>query len=106
MPELSTTPNVLAFENEDYSSKDDICALRDEVRQLRRSLEEITAIQAPLLGIEQVAVYFGKSPDTIRRWIKDRVISYYKIPAKSGYAYLFSMRKLEEDLEDYEINRI
>lgn len=72
-----------------------------EIADLRNSLQEINAIQAPLVGIDQVALYFGKSQDTIRRWVKDRVISSYKIPNNKGSVLLFSFRQLEGDLADY-----
>jgi hypothetical protein len=83
----------------------ELATLREQVAGLRQELHEISAIQSPLVGIEQVARYFGKSPDTIRRWVNDRVISCYKIPNNKGHALLFSFKRLESDLEDYEQGR-
>jgi hypothetical protein len=79
-----------------------LAGLRREIEEMRSTLEAIRVIQSPLVGIDQVAAYFGKSPDTIRRWVNDRVISCYKIPNSKGATLLFSMKRLEEDLEDYE----
>lgn len=75
--------------------------LREELSSIRNTLEDLSALQSPLLGIDQVAVLFGKSHDTIRRWVKERTISAYKIPTDKGFSYLFSMKQLEEDLEGF-----
>lgn len=75
--------------------------LKDELNTIRRTLEDLKAFQSPLLGIDQVAVLFGKSTDTIRRWVKERVISCYRIPTDKGFSYLFSLKQIEEDLNDY-----
>ena len=75
--------------------------LRKELIAIREELQKIQAIQSPLVGIEQVAQYFGKSQDTIRRWVKDRVISCYKIPNSKGNVLLFSFKQIENDLADY-----
>jgi len=82
-----------------------IASLREELAAFRKELQEIKAIQSPLVGIEQVARYFGKSPDTIRRWVNDRAISCYKIPNNKGHTLLFSFKKLESDLEEYQQER-
>ncbi|WP_269537008.1 hypothetical protein [Cerasicoccus fimbriatus] len=79
----------------------ELTALRNEIKALKSTLEDVTSIQAPLLGIQEVAKSFGKSPDTISRWVKDRVISCYKIPNGRGHVYLFSWKQLEEDLSDH-----
>jgi len=79
----------------------DLEALHGEVANLRKAIEEINAIQAPIVGIEQVARYFGKSQNTIRRWVNDRTISCYKIPNNKGHVLLFSFKQLENDLADY-----
>ncbi len=79
--------------------------MKRQVAELKQSFESVARIQSPLVGIEGVAEYFGKSQDTIRRWVKDRVLSCYKLPVKNGYTYLFSMKQIEEDLEYYEISR-
>lgn len=78
-----------------------LATINKEIAVIRSTLQEINAIQAPLVGIDQVALYFGKSQDTIRRWVKDRVISSYKIPNNKGNVLLFSFRQLEGDLADY-----
>ncbi|MBC2592866.1 helix-turn-helix domain-containing protein [Ruficoccus amylovorans] len=83
----------------------ELAALRKELAGLQRELHELNAIQSPLVGIERVALYFGKSQDTIRRWVKDRVISCYKIPNNKGYSLLFSFKQIESDLEDYQQER-
>lgn len=64
-------------------------------------MEDLNALQSPLIGIKQVAQGLGKSNDTISRWVKNRVISCYKIPNGKGHVYLFSWRQLEDDLNDY-----
>lgn len=75
--------------------------LKQELATVRDELHEINAIQSPLVGIDQVARYFGKSKDTIRRWTKERIISCYKIPNNKGHAILFSFKQLENDIADY-----
>ena len=80
--------------------------LRAELSSIRNTLEELKALQSPLLGIDQVAILFGKSHDTIRRWVKERTISAYKIPTDKGFSYLFSMKQLEDDLEAYAQSKI
>jgi len=79
----------------------ELASLRKELAALRRELQDINAIQSPLVGIEQMAQYFGKSQDTIRRWVKDRVISCHKIPNNKGHVLLFSFKQIENDLADY-----
>lgn len=106
MPDTENISNVLEFREENLSISEELIGLKAEFKALQNTLQDLVAIQTPLLGIDQIAAYFGKSPDTIRRWVKGRVISCYKLPVKSGYTYLFSMRQIEEDLEDYQINRI
>ncbi len=83
----------------------ELAALRAELAGIQRELHELNAIQSPLVGIEQVAQYFGKSQDTIRRWVNDRVISCYKIPNNKGHTLLFSFKQIESDLIDYEQGR-
>ena len=84
----------------------EISTLRDEVKGLRAAMESIQAIQSPLVGIDQIAQHFGRTPETIRRWVKERLISCYRIPNKKGDTLLFSFRMLEEDLEDYRQDRM
>jgi excisionase family DNA binding protein len=45
------------------------------------------------LNLESAAEYLDKSPITIRRWVKEKKIPYYR----PGKEYLF----LEEDLEEF-----
>jgi excisionase family DNA binding protein len=47
----------------------------------------------PDLTVQQVADLFGKSPQTVRRWIKDRRLSAYTF---SGREYRITRRALEE----------
>jgi hypothetical protein len=100
------TYNVLDFGNsETIPLLGEVQELKKELGELKQLLKDIAGIQSPLLGIEAVALYFGKSQDTIRRWVKDRILSCYKLPVKNGYTYLFSMKQIEEDLEDYLVQR-
>lgn len=84
----------------------ELATLNEEIAVIRKELQKISAIQSPIVGIEQVAQYFGKSQDTIRRWVNDRAISCYKIPNNKGHTLLFSFKKLESDLEEYQQERL
>ena len=103
---IPTSPSDLTNENVTNQNSaslitHDLHVLKTSISELNQSIKEIISIQSPLVGIEQMAKYFGKSQDTIRRWVKDRTISCYKIPNSNGHSLLFSWKQLEDDLADY-----
>lgn len=103
IPFLSRSADVSPGEHSDDLSVviSEISTLKQELQHLRKILDELHAIQSPLLDINQIAKAFGKSKDTIRRWTDERLISCFKIPNGKGHSYLFSIKQLEEDLEDF-----
>lgn len=47
-------------ETEDLHLREELTMLKDRLAEIQKELYDLNAIQCPLVGIEQVAQYFGK----------------------------------------------